>query len=86
MIKLPMLQPNGPDIVTMTCPEAKVIITHNLITQLIIDLQFDPYNFIFIWNFIFLGAYCNNTSAKLSTRTHWYCEMSGSVKYRDVCV
>lgn len=22
--RLPMLQPNGPDIITMTCPEAKV--------------------------------------------------------------
>lgn len=26
MTRLPMLQPNGPDIVTMTCPEAKVIL------------------------------------------------------------
>jgi hypothetical protein len=43
-----MLQPNGPDIVTMTCPEAKVIITHNLTTQLIDDSQIDPYNFMFI--------------------------------------
>jgi len=31
MIKLPMLQPNGPDIVTMTCPEAKVILLLHII-------------------------------------------------------
>jgi hypothetical protein len=29
MIKLPMLQPNGPDIATMTCPEAKVMLSIN---------------------------------------------------------
>ncbi|XP_018351376.1 PREDICTED: probable Rho GTPase-activating protein CG5521 isoform X5 [Trachymyrmex septentrionalis] len=38
MIKLPMLQPNGPDIVTMTCPEAK----EHIVTILLRSCRREP--------------------------------------------